>query len=126
VLVGFKEKLRWAIYDPANHTSYHGPPTEPPTPREDCIGYGGGGSLFSPFWEATPTELAYCKRLKQWWEAVLEEKRRRDGEMIVVEIGGSTGAVETSSKVPKREHRLICNAGSWMAPAGWFNCTVEV
>jgi hypothetical protein len=82
--------------------------------------------LFSPFWEATPAELAYCKRLKEWWEAMLEEKRRRDGEMIVVEIGGRTDAAETSSVVPKREHRLICDAGPGVQPGGWFKCTVEV
>jgi hypothetical protein len=126
--IGYKDKLRFAIYDPSTHTSHHGPPTDPPAPRSEGLAQDGRGVVFSPFYEARAEELDFCKRMKDWWESLDEVKRRKEETKIIVQIGegGPHEGVRQFGGRPVRQHRLISEAGPHVEPNGFFDCTVEV
>lgn len=73
-----------------------------------------GDKEYTPFWDPEPAELQCCAELFEWWKAIEEERKRRQGP--VTQISGTS----------KRKHRLICDADPEMEPMGFFDCTVEV
>jgi hypothetical protein len=115
---GYREKLRWALFDPQTRTVHHGTETRPP------------GSATPPwFWRPLPSDIDHLMNLANWWRAVLKLKEKdcsaikdvsaiKDGSAIEVEI--------STTQKPKRVHRLISEASPDLPPSGFFDCTVEV
>ncbi|KAG6916649.1 hypothetical protein DXG01_005935 [Tephrocybe rancida] len=83
------------------------------TPEAESLGIGGGYA-FSPFFQPEEAEIRYCIKTADWWADM--EKRRT-----------STGQIhQVASGPPRRQHRLISDAGPHVQPSGFFDCTVEV
>lgn len=115
-LVGYKDKLRWAIFNPETGLVHHGDKAGAP----DSEGLADGfGFEFSPFWTPKAVELTQCLRLADWWRAVLKVVQSTMGEVHQI------GSGEMYSK-PRRIHRLISEASPDIPPNGFFDCTVEV
>lgn len=115
--MGYKDKLKWAIYNAKTGLVHHGDRGGAP----DSEGLDGGyGYDFTPFWTASQAELVYCLRLTDWWLAALKVVRSNMGQVHQVESGSSHFAPS------RRIHRLISDASPDTPPNGFFDCTVEV
>jgi hypothetical protein len=119
--VGYKNRLKWALYDLSTHSFRH--PVAEGTPEWEGQAEGIGHP-FSPFARPGTIELEYCRRLSEWWAKVKEKEDARDANTTVHQIGGTAGSYRR--EIPKRQHRLICDAGPEIEPNGFFDCTVEV
>ncbi|KAA1469424.1 hypothetical protein DENSPDRAFT_603066 [Dentipellis sp. KUC8613] len=118
---GYHDKMRWAIYDPNTGKGTHGDLGN--VPRAEGLA-DGDGLMFSPFWDPTDVELAYCARLQTWWLAVQNERKAVMGTQIY--IGGENANPSASRGRGKRQHRLIADTTPGTEPDGYFDCTVEV
>lgn len=109
---GYSDKLRWAVYDPLEHSIQ--PPNKGNAPEKELID-DGMGYEFSPYWEPfqDSIELEYCRQIGEWWKA----KRELEGQNV--------STIELSGSLPK-QHLLISEASPDHPPKGFFNCTVEV
>jgi|ERR1700722_8895384 len=116
--VGYRDKLQWAVFDPKTGQAHHGNIGN--APRSEGLAEGHGYP-FSPFWNATEDELAYCSKLAGWESAMLKLKQQQQqtGEIHPVPDNFPTRGV-------RRVHRLISDASPDMPPSGYFDCTVEV
>ena len=112
----FWDKLKWAIYDPVTGSVTHGEPGD--APRESGADDVRGG-MINPFYEPSPGDLLYCKRLSEWWKTV-EKKRAEEGN-----AGARRSSVMTR-KATQRMHRLISETDHESEPGGYFDCTVQV
>ena len=123
--VGYKDRLKWALYDSSKDTFCH--PVAKGTPESEGLA-GSFGYPFSPFAYPGPRELEYCRHLSSWWAKVKEKEEIRLANTTVHQIGGldQVGAVAGMRERPRRQHRLICDAGPEIPPKGFFDCTVEV
>jgi hypothetical protein len=110
----FWDKLKWAIYDPVTESVTHGDPALPEHRADDVRGV-----MINPFYEPSPGDLLYCKRLSEWWRAV-EKKRVEEGH-----VGAEHSSVITR-KGTHRMHRLISETDHESEPGGYFDCTVQV
>ena len=115
-MVGYKNRLRWAIYDPEAGKIHHGDRGDAPESEGLADGFG---YEFCPFWKPREVELAHCLRLSDWWHAALKKIKGKMGH--VHQIGG-----DVFYSKPRREHRLISEASPDLPPNGFFDCTVEV
>lgn len=108
---GYSDKLRWAVYDPLQHSIR--PPNKGSAPKKEPTD-DGMGYEFSPYWEPIEdsTELEYCRQIGEWW------KVRRGLEEQNVSVVQCSGA--------RKQHLLISEAHPDLPPKGFFNCTVEV
>jgi len=118
-LVGYKDRLRWAIFDPEAGKLHHGDRGGAPESAGLANGYG---YEFCPFWKPKEAELTHCLRLADWWLAVLKKVKNNMGHVHQV---GSGVSFSSGSKV-RRIHRLISEASPDLPPNGFFDCTVEV
>lgn len=118
-MVGYKDRLRWVIFDPEAGKSHHGEKGGAPESEGLADGFG---YVFCPFWKATEAELTHCLRLADWWSAILKKVQSNMGQVHQI---GSDVAHLSSLKVP-RKHRLISEASPDLPPNGFFDCTVEV
>lgn len=116
--MGYKDKMRWAIFSPEQGKLHHGDRGDAPESEGLAAGFG---YEFSPFWRAQGTELTVCLRYADWWRAVLKVVEKNVGR--VHQIGG--GGVSTSFSGNQRVHRLISEASPDLPPRGFFDCTVE-
>jgi hypothetical protein len=117
---GYKDRLKWAVYDRKTHTAVE--PVLGDAPRQDSVD-SETGFPFSPFYRPNAAELAYCKRLADWWDSVKEEEDKTREACIVHQIGEGDVSMR---KRKTRVHRLICDARPDEEPNGFFDCTVEV
>ncbi|KAJ7177520.1 hypothetical protein C8R43DRAFT_1118508 [Mycena crocata] len=108
---GYRDKLRWWRYDVSSNIRGHGDLDG--KPRSEGVD-DGHGVQFSPFYEATPTESAYCDSLRNWWFDLVGARNGLQG----TEVG--------RAKKQRREHMLICDVIPTMENGGFFDCTVEV
>ncbi|KAI0064529.1 hypothetical protein BV25DRAFT_245903 [Artomyces pyxidatus] len=115
---GYRDRARWAVYDSKAGIVSHGDLTD--VPRSERLGIYGGGILFSPFWNPSDEEVEYCKRLSEWWQAVLKARNARKGDII--QIGDEAGYAPSLAAKPKRTHSLIRD----VQLGSYFDCTVEI
>ncbi|KAJ7481202.1 hypothetical protein B0H11DRAFT_2193689 [Mycena galericulata] len=106
---GYYDRLQWAVCSKQKlgHGNCDGAPQSE-----------GYGVSFTPFYQATPAEFAFCLELTDWWRGVTEKRTAAMG--TINQIGG-----DFSLRVPtrtRREHKLL----SGIAPGSFFDCTVEV
>ena len=114
----------WSLYDPKTGSTKHG---------GTMISAAGSdiGAVNSSFATAAATnrldvaETQYCIRLDDWWTGVNQEYETRMSKSIVIQIGGESASIATTTG-GKREHRLIKDAHPSAPPGGYFDCTVEV
>lgn len=108
---GYYDKLRWAVYDPLEHSTR--PPDKGRAPEKESID-DGLGYEFSPYWEPfqDSVELEYCRQIGEWWKARHEL------------AGQNVSIVECTPA--RRQHLLISGASPDRPPRGFFDCTVEV
>lgn len=112
----YADKLRWAIYSPASGKIRHGDLGN--APESEGFAHGFGYQI-SPFFKPQEGLIRLCLRLSDWWK---ELKKRYEHQG-----GGESNETFTFCKPrPKREHRLISEAGPDVPPHGYFDCTVEV
>lgn len=109
---GYGDKLRWAVYDPLEHSIR--PPNKGNAPEKESID-DGLGYEFSPYWDPfqDSIELEYCRQIWEWWKAKHEVE------------GQNVSTVEFSER-PRKQHLLVSEASPDLPPSGFFNCTVEV
>lgn len=112
----FRDKLKWAIFDPATESVVHGDLRD--TPRESG-GDDGRGAMVRPFYDPEPGDILYCKQLSEWWETV--EKKRVDEHESMAQC-----ASVTTRRPTHRIHRLISETDHESEPGGYFDCTVQV
>jgi hypothetical protein len=118
-LVGYKDRLRWAVFDPEAGKLHHGDRGDAPDTEGLADGFGYD---FCPFWKAKEAELTHCLRLADWWLAVLKKVQSNMGH--VHQVG--SGVSYSSGSKARRLHRLISEASPDLPPNGFFDCTVEV
>jgi len=118
-LVGYKNRLRWAIFDPEAGKLHHGDRGE--APQSEGLG-DGFGYQFCPFWTAKEAELTHCLRLTDWWLAAVKTIQSKMGHVYQVR----TDVSYLSGPRARRVHRLISEASPDLPPNGFFDCTVEV
>ncbi|KAJ7217192.1 hypothetical protein GGX14DRAFT_602537, partial [Mycena pura] len=106
------DALKWAVYDPSKGEIGHGDIGG--APRAERLG-NGFGVEFTPFYESTDEDSAYCLELDDWWRGVREKRVKEMGTVHQVGEGSSRDR-------PWREHSLICD----VAMNAYFDCTVEV
>ncbi|KAF8136492.1 hypothetical protein EV363DRAFT_1319733 [Boletus edulis] len=95
---GYSDKLRWAVYDPLEHSIR--PPNKGSAPEKEVID------------EGMAKELEYCRQIGEWWKAKLE----LEGQNVSIVRCSGTG----------KQHLLISEASPDHPPKGFFNCTIEV
>ncbi|KAJ7137673.1 hypothetical protein C8R44DRAFT_765919 [Mycena epipterygia] len=106
---GYHDRMKWAVYDSSQGKVWHGDLTG--VPQSERLA-DGSGAPFTPFYQATHAELAYCQQLDAW---------RRTAEMGTVHrIGGG------DSSRPKRAHMVASDFSESETTAEYFDCTVEV
>lgn len=108
---GYSDKLRWAVYDPLEHSIR--PPNKGSAPEKESTD-DGMGYEFSPYWEPfeDSIELDYCRQIGEWWKAKYEIEGQN---LSMVHCSGA-----------RRQHLLISEASPDHPPRGFFDCTVEV
>lgn len=104
---GYGDKLRWAVYDPLEHSIR--PPQKGNAPEKESID-DGMGYEYSPYWEPfqDSIEIEYCRKIGEWWKAM------------------RTKVPEVKCSTIRKQHLLISEASPDLPPGGFFNCTVEV
>lgn len=112
--VGYADRLQWAVYSPGDGKVSHGDLKG--IPLSEGLAGGFLGQRYTPFFHPTEMEIKYCLKLFDWWQEV---ERQRQGLL------DETHQVQVLSRA-QREHRLISEAGPYVPPHGYFNCTVEV
>ncbi|KAG6336324.1 hypothetical protein ID866_2773 [Astraeus odoratus] len=109
--IGYTDKLRWAVYDPArNNARLIDRGNAPEGESTD----GGVGYFYTPFWKPSDegAELKYCKQLSTWRDELQES-------------GRDVTRVQCPTRATK-EHRLLSEVSPEIEPGGFFNCTVEI
>ncbi|KAJ7481233.1 hypothetical protein B0H11DRAFT_2024748 [Mycena galericulata] len=106
---GYHDRLQWAVCSKQKlgHGNRGGAPQSE-----------GYGVSFTPFYQATHAELAFCLELTDWWRGVTEKRTAAMG--TINQIGG-----DFLLRVPRRtrrEHKLLSGG---IAPDSFFDCTVE-
>ncbi|KAJ7217200.1 hypothetical protein GGX14DRAFT_602558 [Mycena pura] len=99
VAVGYHDQLTWAVYDPSKGEIGHGDIGD--APRAERLDKGRGVE-FTPFYEPTDEDSAYCLKLDDWWRKVQEMDQIGEGR-------------------PRRKHSLIRD----VAMDEYFDCRVE-
>lgn len=104
-LIGYTDKLRWAVYDPDTH-SIRAPNDCVASDTEDLNSHVG--YEFSPYWKPQHgTELDRCRNIGGWWKT--RERCRAEAPLA-----------------PRRRHLLVSEASPDLPPGGFFDCTIEV
>ncbi|KAG6884136.1 hypothetical protein C0993_001045 [Termitomyces sp. T159_Od127] len=116
--VGHYNRLQWAIFSPSTGKIRHCDVGD--APESEGLQEGFGYS-FTPFFKPEETEIRYCSKLADWW-AEVEKKRNSIAE--IHQVCGPSDVISHSR--PRRQHRLISEAGPHVSPDGYFDCTVEV
>ncbi|KAG5651108.1 hypothetical protein H0H81_009839 [Sphagnurus paluster] len=110
--VGFKDRLKWAIYSPATGKIRHNELGDAPASEglDNGVGY-----IYSPFYRAESDEavIRYCVRMADWW---LDVQKQRKNKGDVHQVG-----VIRPVRGTHRKHLMISEAGP-----GFFDCTAEV
>ncbi|KAJ7137727.1 hypothetical protein C8R44DRAFT_766044 [Mycena epipterygia] len=112
---GYSDSFKWAVYDSAKGQVGHGDLAGAPESEGLANGFG---AMFTPFYQATDADSAYCLALDDWWRSV---KEKREGEMGTVHQIGSG-----SSSRPKKRQHMLASDFSESETAEYFDCTVEV
>ncbi|KAL0946513.1 hypothetical protein HGRIS_012729 [Hohenbuehelia grisea] len=119
--VGYKDRMKWSIYDSSTQRTRHGNEgSELPPPTHLANGYGG---MFSPVLTVTDAEKTHCARLAEWWARVQKARKVALGD---VQRLGDPDLVDPTLGRKARLHRLIQDASPDVEPQGYFDCTVEV
>lgn len=116
--VGYHNRLQWAIFSPSTGKVRHGDLGDAPVSEGLQEGFG---YHFSPFFKPEEAEIRYCLEMADWWANV--EKKRKSIEEVH-QVCGPSDAI--SHIRPRRQHRLISEAGPHVPPQGYFDCTIEV
>ncbi|KAJ7047182.1 hypothetical protein C8F04DRAFT_1062939 [Mycena alexandri] len=111
---GYGDKLKWAVYDHEKGETRHGDLGD--APQSATLGVGGYGAHFSPFYDATVADSAYCLKLHVWWQGVCKKRREQMG--TIHQIGSGTSL----SHAPRRKHQLVSETQTGQ----YFDCTVRV
>ncbi|TFK60687.1 hypothetical protein BDN72DRAFT_965561 [Pluteus cervinus] len=104
--VGSSNIFQWVIYASSTGKMHYGN-QEPAAPKKEALEDGTG--IYTPFCTYVEEELEECVELSEAWQ------ERKKGSCLLPPI----------SK-PKRQHRMICDAGPDAPPDGFFDATVEV
>ncbi|KAJ3835637.1 hypothetical protein F5878DRAFT_627393 [Lentinula raphanica] len=117
-LVGYNDKLQWAIYGPDGQLTHGDIPSDL---SKDTL--NDRGLPFSPFLQTeAPILLDYCSKLRQWWDAVQGKKKDFLGKTHQVGSQALTPPPERSA----RPWLTIKDASPNTISNGYFNCVVEV
>ncbi|KAH0583660.1 hypothetical protein H2248_009273 [Termitomyces sp. 'cryptogamus'] len=116
--IGYHGRLQWAIFSTSTGKIRYGVLGNAPESEGLQEGFG---YTFSPFFKPEEAEIRYCLRMADWWSEV--EKCRKNN-VQVYQVCGTSDAISHSR--PRRQHRLISEAGPHVPPQGYFDCTVEV
>ncbi|KAJ3753264.1 hypothetical protein EV360DRAFT_74654 [Lentinula raphanica] len=117
-LVGYNDKLQWAIYGPDGQLTHGDIPSDL---SKDTL--NDRGLPFSPFLQTeAPILLDYCSKLRQWWDAVQGKKKDFLGKTHQVGSQALTPPPERSA----RPWLTIKDASPNTVSNGYFNCVVEV
>ncbi|KAJ3979113.1 hypothetical protein F5890DRAFT_1559161 [Lentinula detonsa] len=117
-LVGYNDKLQWAIYGLDSRLTHGVIPSD--VPRETTT---DRGFRFSPFLQREdPVLLDYCSKLRLWWNAVERQKE---------EFLGKTHQVGSQVLTPPPERSArpwlpIKDATPNTVSNGYFNCVAQV
>lgn len=117
-LVGYKDRLQWAIYGRDGKLAHGVIPSD--IPRDTTT---DRGFRFTPFLQSgDSTLLSYCSKLREWWNAV---------ECKKMEFLGKTHQVGNNVLTPPPERSArpwlsIKDANTGTISNGYFNCVAKV
>ncbi|KAG6814588.1 hypothetical protein H0H92_000117 [Tricholoma furcatifolium] len=117
--VGYHGKLQWAIYSPTTGKIHHGDVAG--APESESLVSQNFGEPFSPFYVPVVEEIRHCIKMADWWQ----DAQKRNPGVAVCQVAGPSNVSPMSSK-DRRQHKLISEAGPYIHPSGFFDCTVEV
>ncbi|KIK69719.1 hypothetical protein GYMLUDRAFT_255006 [Collybiopsis luxurians FD-317 M1] len=116
-LVGYYDKLRWALYRSDGRLHHGELPSDVP---KDIV--TDRGNRHNPFFNSVdPKLLEYCSELREWWNAIELERKKALGQTH--QIGN---LVTPPPERSARPHLLIKDANPNLVSNGYFNCTAEV
>ncbi|KAJ4463446.1 hypothetical protein C8R41DRAFT_906893 [Lentinula lateritia] len=117
-LVGYKDKLQWAIYGRDGKLAHGVIPSD--IPRDTTT---DRGFRFTPFLQSgDSTLLSYCSKLREWWNAVECKKKEFLGKTHQVGNHVLTPPPERSA----RPWLSIKDANTGTISNGYFNCVAEI
>ncbi|KAF5389199.1 hypothetical protein D9757_003385 [Collybiopsis confluens] len=109
-LVGYHDRLKWAIYGRDNRF-HHGVIPSDVTPDQH----------HNPFFESEdPQLLEYCSQLRDWWDAIELERTKAQ------RLAHPVGKLATPPARSARPHFLIKDATPDTVSNGYFDCIAEV
>ncbi|KAF9265686.1 hypothetical protein L218DRAFT_943009 [Marasmius fiardii PR-910] len=119
-LVGYKDRLQWAIYSSERGEIHHG--DDPEGLKSELQ---QTSAVFTPFHEARDGEIEYCKDLIGWWRAIEEENKRFNSRIIHLggeETGEGSLPLAKTARPFWRIEEIHCGGNS----NGYFDTVVEI